>query len=914
MQTSLYKQLKQNGTSFYAFPGAAEDISAAYQNSNYKMYFSKYVLLDLPIQNLVDENNTGGTASENIYWNFATFSTLSATQPPTFSEQVIESLRNYVANHEITVRESRLNNTEYYYDNTALETTAEKIFYKWCKKLGLISLEPALPQDEYIDSLNEFQRNNLADDTYFREYLWKEREISEYLITEVTSSSSPVDGQFLVAGDQALKIVLNSITNFRSGDVIEVNSINDLPLIEDVFGIGTTEWLGPIQLKVLSVSVNTNDTHDVIVDFPTIISTTTGLNGTAKIVYHKLVKYIGEVNGVSNVQEANKAYTQVYAHIPDHTGQTPDILFRTVADVNYKPGMIFPIIPNQYQPEIIGAELFSSPIVSSPQNYPGSYFGHFDTEDFTYESSNGDSLRRSGDYFGVSGDINAPIIDGSSVDGIILDFDTSHYVKMNLKDRSLSNFDQFNALEVNNTPPKDFEFNAILWYYTVEDTTGNKKTNLYGISFLDNPDNNPKDSEIGLRFPTYKKLVVNGNQDGTSYAFGLNLNFNIIHDNPVDAYNPEAINSLFSMNLFNESMKRLASVNDSFLNIISEHSSIKEEVLNLKQLLYSQKDFATINSKLSNLEALLKLYSTLQSESSDTIEIEVNSQTTPPSIKYNSIDRKYKSIEVYNTTDMYNTSGIIPVNINVPRYKDFMAHVINNDEVSLTLPNNNNLKLILTSDLEFRQSVDILISGSDLSTENKKLDIYISTINPLGIATASATDETQIETLIISDIDLPVFYNKTTNQPNSAKTWKNFDFNIDLNNNMTLTSNNLLEFVLNSNSNVVYNSIKEGDSYTLNNLFIGTSSVFDFSGQYLVNYVSPTSSLIRLDITSNTDFVDYGTGQLPLTIHSTASSILSNNPYLDINKGQMIRITRINELDQIPVSEKYLIDIKDTQY
>jgi hypothetical protein len=38
MQTPLYKTLKQNGTSFYAFPGAAEDISAAYQNSNYRMY------------------------------------------------------------------------------------------------------------------------------------------------------------------------------------------------------------------------------------------------------------------------------------------------------------------------------------------------------------------------------------------------------------------------------------------------------------------------------------------------------------------------------------------------------------------------------------------------------------------------------------------------------------------------------------------------------------------------------------------------------------------------------------------------------------------------------------------------------------------------------------------------------------
>jgi hypothetical protein len=368
------------------------------------------------------------------------------------------------------------------------------------------------------------------------------------------------------------------------------------------------------------------------------------------------------------------------------------------------------------------------------------------------------------------------------------------------------------------------------------------------------------------------------------------------------------------MNLFNEAMKRLASTNDSFLNIISEHSSLKDQILSIKQLLYSQTDFATINAKISNLEELLKLYSTMQSESSDTVEVELNTETVPPSIKYNSIDRKYKSIEIYNVTNMYNTVGIIPISITVPRFKDFMVNIVNNDEVSLTLPNNDNLKLLLDSDLEFRQSIDILVTGTDLSSENKKLDIYISTINPLGIATASAVDETQVETLIISDIDLPVFYNKTTTQPNSAKTWKNFKFEINLNSDITLTSNNLLELTLNSNPYVIYNSIKQGDTYTVNNLFLGTSSVFDFSGQYLVNSVGTTSSMIRLDITSNNDFVDYGSGQLPLTIHSASSSILSNSPYLDINKGQMIRITRISELDQIPVSEKYLIDIRDIQY
>lgn len=912
MVTPLYKHLKQNGTSFYAFPGAAEDISAAYQNANYKMYFSKYILLNFPVQNL---SEPGGTSSEYIQWDFSVFNSLSITQPDNYADQVIESLRNYIANHEITIRESRLNNTEYYYDNTALETTAEKIFWKWCKKVGIISFEPALPEDEYFNNLTEFERKNVNDDFYFKEYLWKERDTSEYTINYIENGTAPIDGTQVSQGDQALKFIFNGFTNFRQGDIIEIDGdITYSQFLDDIYGPGST-WQGPIRVRVLSVTVNIDDNHEVIVDFPSLITgADPGGDSYGKLVYNRLVQYIGEVNGVSNVQEANKAYTEVYAHVPDHTGKTPDILFRTMADENYKPGMIFPIIPNQYQPEILGAELFSSPIVSNPQNYPGSYYGQFDTEDYTYEVANGDSLRRSGDYYGLNGDINTPEVDGSTVDGIIVDFDTTHYVKMNLPDRALSNFDQFNALEVNNTPPSDFEFNAILWYYTVEDSLGNKKTNLYGISFLDHPDNSTKEDEISLRFPPYKKLATTDNQDGTAYAFALNLNFNIIHENPIEAYNPEAINSLFSMNLFNEAMKRLASANDSFLDIISEHSSMKDEILGLKQLLYSQKDFSVINSKISNLEDLLQLYSTMQSESSDTIEVEINSQSTPPSIRYNSTDRKYKSIEIYNTTDMYNTSGVIPIEINVPRYKDFMVHIVNNDEVFLTLPNNDNLKLSLSSDLEFRQSVDILVTGSDLSSENKKLDIYISTINPLGLATASATDTTEIQTLIISDIDLPVFYNKTTAQPNSAKTWKNFKFDIDFNSNITLTTNNLLEITLDKNSQLVYNSIKQGDTLNLHNLFIGTSSVFDFSGQYLVNSVTATSSLVRLNITSNNEFVDYGSGQLPLLIHGTSSSLLSNAPYLDINKGQMIRITRINELDQIPVDEKYLIEIKDIQY
>jgi hypothetical protein len=49
------------------------------------------------------------------------------------------------------MKESRLNNTEYYYDNNAFKSTTEKIFFKWCKKLNLIDFEEANNGDKYLE-------------------------------------------------------------------------------------------------------------------------------------------------------------------------------------------------------------------------------------------------------------------------------------------------------------------------------------------------------------------------------------------------------------------------------------------------------------------------------------------------------------------------------------------------------------------------------------------------------------------------------------------------------------------------------------------------------------------------------------------------------------------------------------------
>ena len=892
MSTPLYKFLKGSGTSFYCFPSAAEKISAAYQNQNNKMYFSNYVLLNFPAQQL-----NIGTNSNPIYWDFQNSAgqgwgfqeSMDGTPPTSFGDQVVESLRNYVANEEETMRTSRLNNTEFYYDNNSLTTPAEPIFFKWCKKLNLIDYEPANNGDQYLGNLPEFESNNVNDTSYFNEVLWTERTTNSYSIYDMSEYlSSPYSGYLL--------ITFQTTTNLKVGDIITINNETNR----------TATYLngrrGVVKLSIpatalLGQQIAVNITN-------TLSSSPNNYTGNVTLVYNKLVQYVGEINGINNVQEANNSYTEVYAQVAGYNGSTPDILFRTTADNNYKPNLTFPILPSQYQPEIVGAEQFSSPIVQTPQNYPGSYYGQFDTADFTYTTSDGDSLRRSGDYYGVSGDINSPIVNSTNLDGIRIDFDPSHYAKMNIYGREVTNFEQFNALMINNLPPSDFDFNAILWYYTYQDTNGNITQDLYGISFFNNPINNPNPNLNGIAFPVYNKLVATDTQDGTAYDFSLNLNFDIINENPQDAYNPNAINSLYSFNLFNDAMSRLAVLNDSFANIINDYVVIKTYLSDIKQQLYTQTDINTINNKIAYLNNLLTMYQSNQIIDSDTIQVQTQTVGVVPMIQLNSIDPTYFQINTYLTSDMYNTTGAIPIDVTLPKNKNSLIVITNNDQTNLTLPNNGQLTILIEQDLDYKQSLDIIIEGNNIASENKKLNIYIN---------YGVDNVTPIVTSLINNIDLPVYYNKYTKTTNSAANWNKFNFNIDINNNpIRLNVGSILEIPIDANSNLVYNSISSGDTISLNNFTIGTSSIIDFSGQYTINSVGLTNSYIYLDISSNTSLVSYGvSSSLPLIFNDNSNYLLSNNPYLGLNKGVKYKITRIDETNSSSINDRYLIETEE---
>ena len=55
--------------------------------------------------------------------------------------------------------------------------------------------------------------------------------------------------------------------------------------------------------------------------------------------YNKVVKYIGDIDVVNTLSSSENSYTEVYIHVPTNVGTTPHVLFKSISDANYLPGM-----------------------------------------------------------------------------------------------------------------------------------------------------------------------------------------------------------------------------------------------------------------------------------------------------------------------------------------------------------------------------------------------------------------------------------------------------------------------------------------------------------------------------------------------------------------------------------------------
>ncbi len=760
MNTPLFKKVKQNGTTLYVFPSVAEDKNYERQNENYSMSISHFAFLNFPRE----------VVNSKLDFENAFYQNGTSIAPADFKDRLVESLRNYIANHTTTIRNSKLNSTDFYYDANEAATVDEKIFWKWAKSVGCIDFEPADDINEYFGGDSKYDDNGPIGNTdYFREYLWRERKIQVYdavngptgVQFSVPVTTVPAVLPTLTVGYQRVTITLTTSTTLKPGDHIIIN--NKTPNVGNVNNLDLAPFYSDTHSRLLVVGLATDSTlNDQI-----IVEIAAGKNithfapvSTLELYsdYGRFVQLIGEISGVNNVRHPDRAYTETVAHISYQYGQIPYSLWNVKNDNNYKPNSVWPILASEYQGEIQGGEIVTNPILTNPGNYPGDIWAQFDVSSpssYTYKTKTGNILKRSGDYYGVTTNNNTsptllyPDFDGQLIDGLQLNLNINDYAKAVSYTFPIESFLEFCGTAFNNEAPKDFEFNAILWFYTIEDTSGNEirtSTNLYGIEFVDTPENDNIQPLNKNWIPTLKKYVSNGYQDGSSYTFSLDLNYAIDSDVEPPSFDPDKVYTLFGMELFYEALTRLTYFNDQVTNMTILNESLKTEIESLKSLVYTQQSLESVRSRMDNLENLLNVYSTLQIGNSSTIVPMLDTSVSPPLLRLNSVDKQYGYVYQYNTRDMFsdfinvNTLteySVVEKNIPIVSGKDFLVIINNNDynEPSPAYDNTiltNNLRIVLDKDLEYKQKIDIFIIPKNEPITNgesifdKGLDLYMN--------------------------------------------------------------------------------------------------------------------------------------------------------------------------------------------
>jgi hypothetical protein len=795
----------------------------------------------------------------------------NSSYPVKYSDQLVESIRNYIANQDACFRETRITANKDFYNPMERKTPAEEIFWKWCRLHNIIDLEPAEHKIDWDKNLSDFDNSNASTVTnqdYFRKYLWKEREVKNYVCNVEDGGGYPL-------------VTINNYSKFKIGDYIMFS--------------GTTipSEISGITCEITDITFPTNQT---LISLNNIAYTNGNWSGQCYLSYHRLVQYVGEIQATSKVQSSQQTFTEFTAMIPAHAGMSPTVLFETQTNTNYYPGLEIPILDDQIQDEIVGSENLSSPIRTNPNDYPGSYFGYFDTYDKTYKMSSGDPIRYSGDYFGVLRVNNVGLaaddafeflndFDDNNIDGVAMDFNLKHYYKAQNAPSNILNFDEFNSMSIDGNPPADFDFNAILWYYQVHDHTTNKVyTNLYGIEFLDNPDNDfgtDNDREITLT----KKLVTNSNQDGYSYIYNLNLDFKVDNDMLPLRYDPTSIYNIFGFVLYQKVMSNYVLLTEQFSTIISEFITMNNDIVKLKSLIYSQTDVSEIKSRLRNMEDLLKLYQTNQYVDSDTVKIKIDYTKNYPALSFDAVNVDYDQIYNLYSTDICNyniansgQTGItstVSQQIVVPNTGKFLVNIYND----MVVDNNGVvLQLALDKDLQFKQSVDFILRP-DIAVYSNEIVININ----FDDGTANGKQEK----LLVGPLDLPVDVsvydpnNPTGSTFNNSYYMKLSTFIDRLTTGSTWGTGTTIDL----KEDLFY----AGDWIYIEDLYLLSGSTYlDQSGLYQIQQVIGIQAIL-----------DWDTSNWQIKLRGT--------PKCHYYKGMKINILRVDESISSDISHRYLI-------
>tara|TARA_R110001583_G_scaffold46526_3_gene145880 strand:+ start:7662 stop:9818 length:2157 start_codon:yes stop_codon:yes gene_type:complete len=476
--------------------------------------------------------------------------------------------------------------------------------------------------------------------------------------------------------------------------------------------------------------------------------------------YRRVVRYIGEIDIVNNVDKAGEAYTELYINVPTEVGRTPTILFDSVSDNNYQPSLkiqgtseyimgrnsatvhpqgldIFAYYDYDQPLQGAGPAGYTLPYATAsitdpalpisggnwmdeatPPNTVDAYF----TEPTTFTSVLNANIRKiAADYNNPPNFIAAAYV-RSELDGISVDFNPNDYQQI-VQDATISTIPQFNGTDL----AESFEFNAVAVYYDMVDLSDSSKTktNLYGILILDNITPTTDGGYI-QRYPKYKPNLTTG-QNGNSYGFKINLRFDASPgtagiDTIVNDYNT------FSMGLFSDASAQLQASAQIFQRQQLEIADMELRLAAVENTLNSVSTSAFLQSQINNLQtqvdnASLAFASSttlldLIAKNSDEIQALANGEVAT-TLQYNTeVVRQGTGITV-NT----NTPNQIQISNNVQAYNLMVPVDAGNVPITTTAPLNLNV-------VSPRVFVDLgtytnMLRLDTINTANGDLAIYI---------------------------------------------------------------------------------------------------------------------------------------------------------------------------------------------
>ena len=463
--------------------------------------------------------------------------------------------------------------------------------------------------------------------------------------------------------------------------------------------------------------------------------------------YRRVVQYVGDIDIVNNVDKAGEAYTELYINVPTEVGGTPTILFDSISDANYQPSLkiqgkdefILGRNASTVQPQGLSINAFydyDQPLAgggpagytdpnanwmdeSTPPTTVDSYF----TEPVTFLNPININIQKYPADYGSPAGFNGSAYVRSELDGISVDFTPNDYEQI-VTDPTISTIAQFNGTDLAST----FEFNAVLVYYDLVDTsnTANTVTNLYGILLVDNITPTTDGGYI-QRYPKYKPNKVTG-QNGNSYGFKINLRFDASPgsagiDTIVNDYNT------FSMQLFSEATAQLQESAKIFQTQQLEISTLDQKVQTLENQITNVADVTSLQAQITSVQDQLEAANLafandtvlldLIANNSDEIQSIANGNV-PISLQYNTdVVRQGTGITVDT-----NTPNLITISLATQEYS-FMVP-INKDQTQITQINPLNLNQAVPQVFTELRTYTNMLRLDTVNEAGGDLNIYVN--------------------------------------------------------------------------------------------------------------------------------------------------------------------------------------------